>query len=270
MGENKEHTLIVLTGDIMHSKTELSPESIDMAQDFFINLSNIAPVIMIAGNHDCNLANRNRMDALTPLIKRIHGAQNLHYLKDSGLYQYHNIIFGVTSLLDNILTTADNINKNDWKNIKQQNKYKIALYHGSLKGSTTDTGFMPKNTDLTVKKFDGYDYVMLGDVHKYQYMNKEETIAYPGSLIQQNHGETLRGHGILKWNLPKKTTKFIEITNDYGYCTINIKNGKIIKSDDPKKNEIPQKAQIKFIMEDTNEAEYKKICGSITEKKNGS
>ena len=43
----------------------------------------------------------------------------------------------------------------------------------------------------------GYDPVLLGDIHKRQFMNKAKTIAYCGSLVQQNHGEEL-GHGYLK------------------------------------------------------------------------
>ena len=36
-------------------------------------------------------------------------------------------------------------------------------------------------------------------------MNKEKTMAYSGSLIQQNHGESRRGHGVLVWNIENKS-----------------------------------------------------------------
>jgi 3',5'-cyclic AMP phosphodiesterase CpdA len=42
-----------------------------MASEFFINLSKIAPVHVIVGNHDANLANNQRLDALSPIISLI-------------------------------------------------------------------------------------------------------------------------------------------------------------------------------------------------------
>ena len=53
----------------------------------------------------------------------------------------------------------------------------------------TDFGFILPNSDIDKDIFDGFDMVLLGDIHKRQYLNDEKTIAYPGSLIQQNFGE---------------------------------------------------------------------------------
>ena len=53
----------------------------------------------------------------------------------------------------------------------------------------------------------------------YQYLNKEKTIAYCGSLVQQNFGESINSHGMLLWNLRTKTSKLIEVPNDYIYKT---------------------------------------------------
>lgn len=36
----------VITGDIMHAKTELSPESFDLASELFYSLSSIAPTFI--------------------------------------------------------------------------------------------------------------------------------------------------------------------------------------------------------------------------------
>ena len=88
----------------MHTKTEFSPEAIYMAYHFFKALSDITTVILIPGNHDCNLSNKNRLRCTTPIIKDIGKLDNLYYLKKSGIYQYHNIIFGITSIFDNDLS----------------------------------------------------------------------------------------------------------------------------------------------------------------------
>ena len=93
--------------------------------------------------------------------------------------------------------------------------FKIALHHGSVHNASTDAGFTLSNTHVTTNIFNGHDLVLLGDIHKPQYLNDEKTIAYAGSLIQQNHGEAL-GHGIMVWDIKSKKCEFIEIPNDYG------------------------------------------------------
>ena len=46
--------------------------------------------------------------------------------------------------------------------------------------------------------------VLLGDIHKQQYLNKQKTIAYAGSLVCQNWGEHPTNHGYIKWDAPKR------------------------------------------------------------------
>ena len=203
IADNAETSVIVLTGDIMHTKTELSPEAIYLAYHFFKLLTDIASVILIPGNHDCNLSNMDRLDALTPIVQDIGKMDKLYYLKQSGIYQYQNIIFGVTSIFDEKLVSADKVTREVWKNVKYKNKYKIALYHGAVHNAKTDVGYRMNNQELLAEDFNGYDYVMLGDIHKFQYLNESKTIAYAGSLIQQSYGENLNNHGNIKMESEK-------------------------------------------------------------------
>ncbi|ARF09957.1 DNA repair exonuclease [Indivirus ILV1] len=237
--KEKDNTLIVLCGDILHSKNELSPECVDLAIEFIKNLSNITDLIMIMGNHDGNLSNKTKLDSLSPLIKEIKSKYKLHYLLNSGIYIYNNLVFGVSSVYDEQFISSQDIN------IK--NKTKIALYHGVISSSLTDVGAR-LNSELTPESFDGYDYVLLGDVHRFQYMNPQKTICYPSSLIQQNYGESLNNHGLVLWDLEKKTSKFINIPNNYGYCCLNVKNGILIKPSFT----IPKNPRIKLIIEETD------------------
>lgn len=278
---NEDISLIIVTGDIMHHKTVLIADAYDIMNYFFSILLNITSVIIIAGNHDCNTSNINKTDALSPAIRNnsyekynindkeyepvlIKKKKNnkLYYLRKSGFYRYHNIIFGVTNILDNIFISANKFDEIQFKNIKQKNKYLIALYHGTINGSKINNSYKITNVKhrLNVGDFDGYDYVMLGDIHKYQFLNKEKTIAYAGSLIQQSFGETIENHGILKWDLLENKKQFIEIPNDYGYCTINIIDGKM------KETFIPIKPRIRFILQNTDKVDYLKIRNQILNK----
>ena len=262
VGSNKDDSLIVVTGDIMHSKTELSPESIKLVWQFFKNLSKILSVIAIPGNHDCNLSNKERLDAISPILEDIGRLSNFYYLKKSGYYQYYNIIFGVTSIYDDKLIKASDVTKQMKKSINQKKKYLIALFHGTIHRSSEDIGYKKNKTDFLVEDFKGYDYVMLGDIHKFQYMNEEKTIAYAGSLIQQTFGESPKGHGVLQWDLFEGTSKHIEILNDYGFCTLKIINGEL------QKEKIPKKPYLRFQLENTTEKKYQEIYSSIEKNHN--
>lgn len=255
-----EESIVVLCGDILHSKTELSPECVSLTVEFMKNLANIMDVIVIMGNHDGNLANTSKLDSLTPLISEISSKYNIYYLLETGIYEYKNIAFGVTSVLDDNKEDKNLVKASD---IKTRGLLKIALYHGPVNGSVTDVGFRMNNTELTTNKFRGYHYVLLGDIHRFQYLNEKKTICYPSSLIQQNWGEDIQNHGLIKWDLINKTSEFIKIHNDYGYCTLNVKNGildNII--------EIPQKPRIRLMLENTSKSQYLEIYNMLKNKYN--
>ena len=242
-------SLIYVAGDIVHAKTDMSPELINVVSDFFKKLADLAPTIVITGNHDCNLNNSYRLDALSPIVKALNH-QNLHYLKDNGIYCISGVHFNVMSVFDKPI---DYIKADDF-----DGNYKIALHHGSVHNASTDAGFVLSNTHVTTNIFDGHDLVLLGDIHKPQYLNDEKTIAYAGSLIQQNHGESL-GHGIMVWDLATKKCEFIDIPNDYGYYTYQIDDGKILNPS----NKIPLRPRLRLKVKDTDSATLKELVAKI-------
>ena len=60
---------IIHCGDIAHTKTQISPEFVEMCAKFLGNLADIAPTYVILGNHDGNLKNSSRQDALSPIAE---------------------------------------------------------------------------------------------------------------------------------------------------------------------------------------------------------
>jgi len=250
--KNKDNAVVYIGGDIAHSKTDMSPELVDQLSRLFKNLSDICPTIIIAGNHDCNLNNLSRLDVLTPIVDNLNHP-NLHYLKDSGVYKCGDVSFVVwdcwTKEKDFIL--ADDV----------EGDTKVVLFHGTVDRAQTDLGFhLP--SDVHIDKFKGYDLALLGDIHKRQFLNDEETIAYCGSLVQQNHGEGL-SHGYLLWDVPTRKSKYIEVPNDYGYITLDIDNGEL-----PVIDKMPKKARVRIRASNTQPSELKK-CLAILHKKYG-
>jgi len=217
-------TLIYVGGDIVHTKTDMSPELIDMVSEFLTTLANIAPTIVITGNHDANLNNPDRLDALTPIINNLQHP-NLFYLRDTGLYQFGNVTFSVFSIFDGPekYIPAKEI---------PDDQIKIALFHGPITNSSTSAGFNIEGS-ANISIFDGFNYALLGDIHMLQFLNDEHTIAYPSSLIQQNYGESYQNHGFLLWDLssiqPRHT--FYHLDNESGFHTLHLNGDKLIEYD---------------------------------------
>jgi len=246
----KDNAVAYIAGDIAHSKTEMSPELVDQLSRLFKNLSDIVPTIIIAGNHDCNLNNRSRMDVLTPIVENLNHP-NLHYFKDSGIYKVADVSFVVWDCWDkeDNFITADQVDGDT----------KIVLFHGTVDKSETDLGFkLP--SDVHISKFDGYDMGLLGDIHKRQHLNEEETISYCGSLIQQNHGEGL-DHGYLRWDVPSRKSTYVPIKNNYGYYTLDVENGVVPDVDD-----MPEKARLRVRTKNTKPSQLKKVLSVIRSK----
>jgi predicted MPP superfamily phosphohydrolase/energy-coupling factor transporter ATP-binding protein EcfA2 len=211
------NSIIFLGGDIVHSKTNMSPELFSVVSNLLSTLCNMLPTIVILGNHDLNLNNKTRLDALTPIINSLN-LPTLHFLNETNVYQYEQIGFSLLHVKDKIENVIPA------KSFDAETK--ILMYHGPVKNSATAYGYLLEGNYLDVLDHADYDYILLGDIHKHQYLNLEKTAAYPSSLIQQNFGEDLT-HGIIEWDLNKNTSEFIKIASSHGYYTFKLKNDKV-------------------------------------------
>jgi DNA repair exonuclease SbcCD nuclease subunit len=60
--------ILVIAGDLFHNKSDLSPECVKLGSDFLKSCADRVPVILTAGNHDATLANKSRLDCITPIV----------------------------------------------------------------------------------------------------------------------------------------------------------------------------------------------------------
>jgi len=167
--DNYDNALIFIGGDIAHAKTEMSPELIKQISSFLRECSKLHPTLVIAGNHDCNLNNPDRLDVISPIMDMMDD-DNLFYLKDSGVYKIGDVAFGVFGIFDD---PAEYVNGQDIDDPEITTK--IAVYHGAVKRSMTDIGYVVMGGDIELPMFSGYDIVMLGDIHKYQELQEYQT-----------------------------------------------------------------------------------------------
>jgi len=247
------NSIAVVTGDIVHSKLDMSPELVQMLVDFFNGFK--IPTIVILGNHDMNLNNMHRIDAVSPVLDVIRNP-NIHFIKDNGLFELGGVTWNHMAVDK---TPADYIRAKDFTA-----SYKIALHHGAVNTAKTDIGYQISNEHVTTELFAGHDITLLGDIHKpAQFLDDACTIAYPGSLIQQNHGEAL-DHGILVWDLQKKTADFVQIENDYGYVTLETQGDTIVSHP----HRMPNKPRVRIKFNGTSAAGMKKLIATIRKKYN--
>lgn len=256
------NTIVVNTGDLYHGKVDLSPEAVKLASEFLKNCADLRPTIIIPGNHDCLLTNVSRLDSISPVVDNL-AHKDLYYLKESKLYSFANLLFNNMSIFED--HTSFIKMKNVSKKIKTEFDIKIALYHGSVFDAKTDIGYTVTNKNIMNDMFDGHDMALLGDIHLAQnlqeYNRATETpiIRYAGSLLQQNHGEALLGHGFSLWDIKNRAYKHIEIPNDYGYFTIDIDDGKLITDI----STMPKKPKLRVRCKETIASEVKKVINEV-------
>jgi DNA repair protein SbcC/Rad50 len=253
INKDTDNAIIVICGDILHEKNIMSPQQLLLAKKFFIMLSELLPCFVIIGNHDV-APQGNTIDSLTPILKNLRTKNKIYLLLEDKCYHYNNITFGMTSIFTNIVTPCTT-----------KDKIKIGLYHGTLSGTKLENGHeltSPGMFNMTdFKKY--YDYVLLGDIHKHSYLDAKKTVAYPGSLLQTRHGEDLE-HGILKWDLVKKNSKFIIINNDWGFVKLQCTEKGIIGN----LKKLPKNPIIKMEYENITMSDAEKYANILRNKYN--
>lgn len=226
----REEIRIVITGDLIHQKNTISPELFAFTSTFIRQLEEIANVIVIAGNHDLVVNNTSRKDAITSLFETASFDNSflLDYELDykSGYVIDDNVTWALYSIYDDFQKP----------NIEQaraecpSNKV-IGLYHGEIVGSTLNNGTVV-DYGLNRDAFDGCDCAMIGHIHKRQCIkNGDIDILYPGSLIQQDYGETVTQHGFAVWDVETMEYEFVDLPTDYGIYKFEIKSFDDIDND---------------------------------------
>jgi len=157
----REEVRIVIVGDFVHQKITISNELLTLGTWFLKKLEKIAPVVIVAGNHDFIENNKDRMDSITPMVNLLSDLDIKYYKGESDCHLDDNIVWCNYSIFDEDkrpdIETARATHGPD--------KHYIGLYHAPLVGLKTDSGYEFENgNDVSI--FNGCDIVMCGDIHK--------------------------------------------------------------------------------------------------------
>ena len=225
----RDEVRILIAGDLVHQKIVISNEQLILGTWFLRKLEEIAPVILIAGNHDLLENNKDRMDSITPMVKFLPD-KNINYFKESKCYLDDNVVWCVYSIFEG--------NKRpDIEGARiefGEDKTYIGLFHAPVLNAKTDIGYeIDHGAGLDI--FEGCDLVMMGDIHKRQIFNhKGIKIAYPSSLIQQNFGEKVSNHGFLIWDINTKEYTEHNVDNKSPYYQFKISSLEDIEKNNEK------------------------------------
>ena len=213
----RDEIRIVIAGDLVHNKTIISNEQLIFTTWILKELEKIAPLIIISGNHDLNLNNKDRIDSISPMVQFLPEA-NLNFFKESKCYLDNNVVWCVYSIFE------EN-RRPDIESARKQfgdDKCYIGLFHGPVLNAKTDIGYdIDHGAGLEI--FEGCDIAMLGDIHRRQsFIHKGIPVCYSSSVIQQNFGENVKKHGFLLWDIENKTFTEHDVENKYSYYNFKI------------------------------------------------
>jgi hypothetical protein len=186
---------IVFTGDLVHSKNQMTPELVEFIAWVLTECSKIAKTILIPGNHDFLESNLERLDALTPVVDSLKNDEVVYY-KNRGVYADENIDWCVYSLMDHNIPP----------DIEKSDRVKIGLFHGPVQGLTTNLGFNFED-GFESSKFD-----IPGGKKAYMI----------GSTICQNYGETVTKHGYGIYDVEKNEYQTIDLHNPKPFLSFRI------------------------------------------------
>jgi len=213
---SRDEVRIAIVGDLVHQKIVISNEQLLLCHWFLSELEQIAPLVIIAGNHDLLENNKSRLDSISPIVQFMDG-KLVNYFKESKCFSDDNIVWCVYSIFE------DN-KKPDIKSAraKRPDSTFIGLFHAPLIGSKTNAGFEFEH-GTKAEVFEGCDFVLLGDIHMFQEFEYNGIKAvYPSSMIQQNFGESVSNHGYLIWDVESKSYEKFELPNENAFCVFKI------------------------------------------------
>lgn len=223
--DGSDSVCVVVAGDVFHNKIDISAEGYALATWFFRQLDEICDTYVIAGNHDISVKNLERLDPLSVLFSMCRFSRT-RYLDaelgyESGCVTEGNVIWAIYSSFDNFTRPSIEDAK-----LNTPDAIVVGLFHGELKGSSTDAGYVSEN-GYDKAMFDGCDFVVMGHIHKRQRLNAAGVpLVYCGSLIQQNFGENVSGHGYVVWDTETCEYEVHDVPNDgFGMYNFVLKSG---------------------------------------------
>jgi DNA repair exonuclease SbcCD ATPase subunit len=244
----------VIAGDVFHHKHRIDSPGVQLYYDLVVGLANSMPVYIIMGNHDYRQDDPDIIDLLSALTD-VATIPNVFFLKNTGSYVSSNVHFGLLAIQD-VLEPGKGSGPRPLEHRcsfpKPSNNHAIdtnvALFHGPVQRAKMANDRSCDDALDDANLFQGYDIAVLGDIHKTQVHDSLDVRTQPivvdgachmfshtwstdrccwgysGSLVQQNFGEPMFGHGFMVWDLAAKQVHGFHVPNEFGMLTTHYSN----------------------------------------------
>ena len=221
-------SIIVVAGDIFHNKYKVENFGLKLLQTFLSILTNIAPTVIIPGNHDFQQQYPDEPSLLDASI--FPNIENLYYMTNTSTLELHNIGISTLSVKDTLIQGESFGISSELptfpSKFSDNVQIKVALFHGTFgKVMINDSQHADIQTSYPLDMLNEFDIATLGDIHLVQHgVHNKCKYAYSGSLIQQNYGENIIDHGYIIWDIDTKIPKLKKVYNDVGYVILQYKD----------------------------------------------
>jgi len=197
-----DNAMLVIAGDVFENKSKFTTREIDTFMQMLELLeARHVYTIIIPGNHDYNI-NSAALECGLALFVGQQTRRDIYCIIESGVHTHRGIDFYVFSPIDQQIPL-----------LQPSPRPKVAILHETISGAVFDSGTVAGNaggsaTRFNIASFVNFDMVLLGDIHKPQFL--APNIAYCGSFVQKNKGEGL-DHGYIQWDIKKRTGRHVFI-----------------------------------------------------------
>ena len=228
--------LVVIAGDVFEDKRALDPYAERTFVQLVRALSDLAPVVIIPGNHDFAQTEPTRADRIEhtlAVMTTCGGTRNsVHYLRETGAHRVRNVSVCTASVYDTLSSTSGSGNVPKLPPFPRADsdpdaEFCIAVAHVTVR---SDGGDGSRGAPMSWFRDAGHRTVMLGDEHTPRVWRDGDFVAaQPGSILAQTFGEPVRGHGVCVWDLAANTVTHHELANPFaGVSALRGRDGAIL------------------------------------------
>jgi len=226
--EECQPDLVLFAGDSYHRNTP-NPTLIDLFSSRIIRMAEIAPVVMVIGNHDM-YGDRNKKTALD--LFRSMNSKNVYIgNKPINCEPLNGVVVSVMPYPHKTETEEDFLEGvNNLHDKISSYDVKLLLSHCSIEGAvfgseavTMTIGHDPIFPLDVVRQLE-YDYIALGHIHVFQDLGTRNStpIVYPGSLIRLDFSDEGKNTGFVEVNIDNYIDyKFVPIKSR-SFLTVRI------------------------------------------------
>lgn len=190
-GFDPSTTLIVVTGDVLHTKTTLSASGFQLLLHFFTSHPEF-PMFVIPGNHDFNQVDSTQTGFLESLLTTSQ-FDHVFFTSKTGVYNYRNVQFGVLGLTD-VFTPGSSCLQDVSVPFPPVRRSPDITHYIGLSHLPLDTFHSDLKSNVVLTS--DHPLFLLGDIHQAGiHRTKTGFYVYAGSLYQVSSNEDPFDHG---------------------------------------------------------------------------